>query len=242
MSTRRQGPRVSLPPALHPSSVNLRGRAVSLDHLQPKHADDLYDSISGDIHIWDYMGDGPYEDRDTFRAAIAAKSASTDPFYFAVIDTGGLKAGQERSSIGCAVGYLSLMRITPNQLTVEIGNILFSPLLQRTTSATETIYLLTQHIFYDLGYRRVEWKCDSLNEPSRRAALRLGFTFEGVFRQHMVVKGRSRDTAWYSVLKDEWNGSLKMAMEQWLEGENFHGDGKQKKRLEDYRNDLHREK
>lgn len=245
MSSQPQGPRVSLSPALLPSSVTLHGRTVSLAHLRPEHADDLYDSISGDsptsAQLWDYMGDGPYEDRESFRSAVAGKSASVDPFYFAVIDKDNAKSGLERSSTGRVVGYLSLMRITPEHLTVEIGNVLLSPLLQRTTGATEAIYLLIQHSFHDLRNRRVEWKCNALNEPSKRAALRLGFTFEGVFRQHMIVKGRNRDTAWYSMLKDEWDGGLRDAMEKWLDEENFYGDGKQKKRLKNYRNDLQRE-
>lgn len=236
MSSERLGPRVSLPPALLPSPVNLIGRTVLLSHLGPEHADDLYDYITEDS-LWDYLYDEPYEDRESFRAAIAAKSASADPFHFAVIDKSGLRVGQEGSSIGRAVGYCSFFRITPEHLTLEIGNILFTPLLQRTTGVTEAIYLLIQHSFHDLHYRRVEWKCNALNEPSKRAAFRLGLTYEGTFRQHMVVKGRNRDTAWFSMLKDEWDGGLRAAMEKWLAEENFHEDGKQKKRLEDCRNE-----
>lgn len=130
------------------------------------------------------------------------------------------------------------MRITPEHLTLEIGNILFSPLLQHTTGVTEAIYLLLQHSFHDLRYRRVEWKYNALNLPSKRAALRLGFTFEGTFRQHMIVKGRSRDTGWFSMLKDDWDGGVRAAMEQWLAAENFDEEGKQKRRLEDYRDSL----
>lgn len=180
------------------------------------------------------MLDGPYGDHGAFRASITAKSSSVDPFFFAIIDNNGLKG----SSKGKIVGLFSLMRITPDHLTLEIGNILFSPSLQRTTAATEAIYLLTQHAFKDLRYRRIEWKCNALNDPSRRAALRLGYSFEGVFRQHMIVRGRNRDTAWYSMLKDEWDGSLGKAMEQWLDESNFDADGKQKKKLEEFRNDI----
>ena len=238
MSTRLQGPPVSLPPALRPSSTILHGRTISLDHLRPEHADDLFDCIGGDgpdrAWLWDYMLDGPYEDRDALRASITAKSSSVDPFFFAIIDNTGLKG----SSKGKVVGYFSLMRITPDHLTLEIGNILFSPSMQRTAAATEAIYVLTQYAFKDLRYRRIEWKCNALNEPSRRAALRLGYTFEGIFRQHMIVRGRNRDTAWYSMLKDEWDGWLGKAMEQWLDVNNFDADGKQKKKLEEFRNDI----
>lgn len=181
------------------------------------------------------MLDGPYEDRDAFRASIAAKSSSVDPFFFVIIDNTGL----EGSSKGKVVGFFSLMRITPAHLTLEIGNILFSPSLQRTVAATEALYLLTRHAFDDLRYRRIEWKCNALNEPSRRAAIRLGYTFEGVFRQHMIVRGRNRDTAWLSMLKNEWDGYLRNAMEQWLDEKNFDADGKQKQKLENYRSDIH---
>ena len=239
MSARLQGPPVSLPPALLPSSTILHGRTIALDHLRPEHADDLFDCIGGNgpdrAWLWDYIPEGPYADRDAFRASITAKSSSVDPFFFAIIDNTGLKG----SSAGRVVGYFSLMRITPDHLTLEIGNILFSPSLQRTTAATEAIYLLTQYAFNDLRYRRIEWKCNALNEPSRRAALRLGYTFEGIFRQHMIVKGRNRDTAWYSMLKDEWDGWLGKAMEQWLDEGNFDADGKQKKKLEEFGNDIH---
>jgi RimJ/RimL family protein N-acetyltransferase len=131
---------------------------------------------------------------------------------------------------GVAAGYASYMRMDPAQGVIEVGNILLSPALQRTTAATEAMYLMACHIFEDLGYRRYEWKCNSKNEPSRRAALRLGFTFEGIFRQHMVVKGQNRDTAWFSMLDKEWP-ARKSSFEAWLDPANFDGDGRQRKSL-----------
>src|SRR5262249_12793978 len=127
-------------------------------------------------------------------------------------------------------GYASLMRIDPAHRVIEVGNILYLPSLQRTVGATEAMFLLARYVFEDLGYRRCEWKCDALNEPSPRAALRLGFTFEGIFRQHMIVKGKNRDTAWYSMLDAEWP-ARKEAFERWLGPSNFSADGRQRTSL-----------
>ena len=123
------------------------------------------------------------------------------------------------------------MRIEPAHRVIEVGSILYTPVFQRTTGATEAMYLMARHVFEDLGYRRYEWKCDALNLPSRRAALRLGFTFEGIFRQHMIVKGRNQDTAWYSMIDTEWP-SRKARFEQWLDPGNFDANGHQKVALE----------
>jgi len=233
-SVRPKGPLCSFTPALLPSAKILPGRTITLEKLEPKHADDLFDVTGGNDPsreaLWDYMFDEPYSDIDTFKKSIASKSTSSDPFFYAIIDQ-----RKTLPTFGKAVGYLSLMRMIPSHLGIEIGNVMYSSALQRTTGATEAIYLLAQHSFYDLGYRRLEWKCHSLNEPSRRAALRLGFTFEGIFRQHMIVKGRSRDTAWFSILKDEWDASLKSSMEKWLDTGNFTEDGSQIKSLQDLR-------
>ena len=148
------------------------------------------------------------------------KSASEDPLFFAILD-----------KPSCApAGYACFMRIEPAHRCIEVGSILFAPSLQRTRGATEAMYLMARHVFEDLGYRRYEWKCNTLNEPSRRAALRLGFTFEGVFRQHMIVKGRNRDTAWYSMLDHEWP-ARKAAFERWLDPGNFDDQGRQKSPL-----------
>lgn len=231
---RPQGPLVSLAPALLPSSKTLPGRTILLEKLDAKHSDDLFTLIGGTEpareSLWDYMFDGPYSDADTFKANIASKSKSIDPFFFAIIDQ-----RKNTPTFEKAIGYLSLTHMTPDYFCIMIGNIMYSSALQRTTGATEAIYLLAQHAFCELGYRRLEWKCHSLNEPSRRAAARLGFTFEGTFRQHMVVKGRGRDTSWFSILKDEWDGSLGAAMEKWLGEDNFREDGSQIKTLPDLR-------
>jgi RimJ/RimL family protein N-acetyltransferase len=232
---RPRGPIVSLTKASLPSSqTSLLGRTILLEKLEAKHAKDLFNLVGGAdparTSLWDYMGDGPYPQLDAFEKAIASKAASPDPFFFAIIDK-----RSEMPSFGKAIGYLSLMRITPEQLCIEIGNVMFSPALQRTVGATEAIYLLARHAFEDLGYRRLEWKCDSLNAPSRRSALRLGHTYEGTFRQHMIVKGRSRDTAWFSLLKAEWEDNVVGAMEKWLDKSNFREDGTQIKTLQEIR-------
>ncbi|KAF4164263.1 hypothetical protein CNMCM6936_009409 [Aspergillus lentulus] len=236
MSDRPLGPVVALPPAKLPSEDALTGRTVALTKLHTNQAAQLFPLIGGDDEskavLWDYMADGPFSDLETFQESIAAKSQSSDPFYLAVID---LRQEDQNPTAGHAVGYLSLMNIVPQHLSIEIGNVMFSPTLQRTTVATEAFYLLLKYAIEDLGFRRIEWKCNALNAPSRRAALRLGFTFEGIFRQHMVIKGRNRDTAWFSMLRDEWEGGIKGAMEEWLRESNFDESGRQKKSLEELR-------
>ena len=152
---------------------------------------------------------------------------STDPLFFAVVD------GKTQR----AVGYLTLMRTDPAFGVVEVGNINYSPLVQRTPAATEAQYLLMTLVFDTLGYRRFEWKCDRLNAPSRSAALRLGFTFEGIFRQALVYKNRSRDTAWFSIIDSEWP-AVKAALETWLASDNFEPDGSQRRSLADIRQRL----
>jgi RimJ/RimL family protein N-acetyltransferase len=194
-------------------------RLVPLDAAA--HAGDLWSLVSAPQHdeLWAYLFDGPYREREAFDAALARKAASEDPLFFAILE----------QTSGRAVGHASLMRIEPAHRVIEVGGILYSPALQRTTGATEAMYLLARYIFEDLGYRRYEWKCHSQNEPSRRAAERLGFTFEGIFRQHMIMKGRNRDTAWFSMLDSEWP-SRKAAFERWLDPANF-ADGAQKTAL-----------
>src|SRR5579872_451332 len=183
-------------PARRPQRVTLEGRYVTLAPLDPAaHGPDLWEGTEGteNDRLWLYLFDGPYRDRDVFMANIEKKAASLDPFFFAIIDRASQKA----------VGYASYLRIEPAHRVIEVGNILYTPALQRTAGATEAMFLMARHAFEDLGNRRYEWKCNSLNEPSRRAALRLGFSFEGLFRQHMVVKDRNRDTAWYSMRSEE---------------------------------------
>ncbi|KAI1380941.1 putative acetyltransferase, GNAT family [Hypoxylon crocopeplum] len=224
-------------PAQRPSrDARLVGRHVTLARLSAQHADAFYPHISGqeNAHLWDYMSDGPYDDIAVFRAGLEAKEASRDPVFYAILsnDQGSGAAGSNNS--GSIIGIASYLRIEPNHRCIEVGNIMYSPQMQRTPSATEAMYLMARYAFEDLGYRRYEWKCNALNAPSRRAALRLGFTFEGLFRKHLIVKGRNRDTAWYSMVDDEWP-TIKQALESWVDPSNFDGEGKQKKRLEEFR-------
>lgn len=206
-----------------PARVTLPGRYVTLEPLDAhKHADALWEGVVGPAHeeLWRYLPDGPFADLASFDAHIQRKAHALDTVFFAVVDR-----ASER-----AVGYASLMRIEPAHRVVEVGNILYTPALQRTAGGTEAMYLLARYVFDDLAYRRYEWKCNALNEPSRRAALRLGFQFEGIFRQHMIVKGQNRDTAWFSMLDGEWPAA-KSAFEQWLAPSNFDGQGRQKQSL-----------
>ena len=206
-------------PAPRPKRTLLEGRYVDLVPLDAAiHGNDLWNSVSApeNDHLWRYLFDGPYRERAAFDASLAKKAASDDPLFFAIV---------ERSK-RMAAGYASYMRIEPAHRVIEVGGILYGRSLQRTTGATEAMYLMASHAFDDLGYRRYEWKCDAKNEPSRAAALRLGFTFEGIFRQHMIVKGRNRDAAWFSMLDSEWP-ARKQEFERWLDPSNFL-DGVQK--------------
>lgn len=153
-------------------------------------------------------------------SALKDKETSTGAVFFGIVP----------KTVGVVTGYASYMRMDPANGVIEVGNILLAPVLQRTVAATEAMYLMARHIFEDLGYRRYEWKCNANNLPSRRAALRLGFTFEGIFRQHMVIKGQNRDTAWYSLLDGEWP-TRKAAFEAWLDPGNFDADGQQRRPL-----------
>jgi RimJ/RimL family protein N-acetyltransferase len=167
------------------------------------------------------MAYGPFADAEAFGLWLETRAGMTDPFSYVVID----KAGH-------ACGIVTLMEVRPQMRVIEVGNILLSPALQRTPLATEAQYLLARYVFETLGYRRYEWKCNALNAPSRRAAVRFGFNFEGLFRQHMIIKGRNRDTAWYAMLDNEWP-FRKLAFEHWLAPENFDAHGRQKTRLTD---------
>ena len=208
-------------PASRPSAVSLRGRAVQLEPLNAaRHAAALWQALQGHDELWRWMADGPFASAEPFHEALRRKQEATETVFFALLP----------AQTGLAAGYASLMRCDPANGVVEVGNILFSPPLQRTVAATEAMYLLMRYVFEDLGYRRLEWKCDAENAPSRRAALRLGFSFEGVFRQHMVIKARNRDTAWFSMLDGEWPRQ-KAAFEVWLDPGNFDAEGRQRKRL-----------
>jgi RimJ/RimL family protein N-acetyltransferase len=214
------GAAVATHPARRPGRVTIEGRAVALVPLSADaHADALFDGANGGEkdRVWTYLFDGPYADRAVFRAGIEAKARSEDPLFFAIVD----------KPSGRAVGYQTFLRIEPQHRVIEVGNILYTPAIQRSIGATEAQYLFARHVFDELGYRRYEWKCNALNAPSRRAALRYGFAFEGVFRQHMIVKGRNRDTAWYAMLDGEWP-ARRAAFERWLAPENFDAAGRQK--------------
>ena len=217
------GPLIDATEATFPRPVDLNGRYAHLTPIIPgQHADELYSQTGTreHDHLWSYLFDGPFEDRDAYHAYLERLSTAVDPVSFAIVE-----APTQR-----AVGICKLMRIEPRHRVIEVGGILFAPALQRTRAATDAMYLLARHVFEDLGYRRYEWKCNSLNEPSRRAALRLGFSFEGIFRQHMIIKGHSRDTAWYAMLDHEWP-SRKAEFERWLSPDNFDAAGVQRSPL-----------
>ena len=203
--------------------VTLTGRHVRIVPVDPAaHSAALYAGSHGPGHedLWRYLFTGPYRDEASFRAYLDQRAGSSDPLFFTIL----------QAATGEPTGYASLMRIEPTHRVIEVGNILYLPSLQRTVGATEAMYLLARQVFEEMGYRRYEWKCDALNEPSRRAAIRLGFTFEGIFRQHMIVKEKNRDTAWFSMLDTEWP-ARKRAFEKWLDPANFTVDGRQKSSL-----------
>ncbi len=218
------GFRVDPQPAALPQPVTLSGRYGSVERLDAaRHGTNLWDVVAGHRHIWTYMRYGPFADAAVFSDWLFSREEAPDPFYYAIVDPSGR-----------ALGLAALMRIEPDMRVIEVGNILLSPSLQRTPLATEAQYLLVRYVFETLGYRRYEWKCDALNAASRRAALRFGFSFEGIFRDHMIIKGRSRDTAWFAMLEAEWP-ARKAAFERWLAPENFDANGAQKKKLGEFR-------
>jgi RimJ/RimL family protein N-acetyltransferase len=217
------GPPVDAKPVRLPQRTTLSGRFVSVVPLDAeRHVKDLFALMGGEEHasLWTYMFDGPFADRAAFAEALKKRQASDDPLFFTIVD-----ADSDR-----AVGIASYMRIEPAHRVIEVGGIVFSPELQRKSGATEAMYLMARHVFEDLGYRRYEWKCDALNAPSRRAALRLGFTFEGIFRSHMIIKGRNRDTAWFAMLDTDWP-ARKAALERWFAPDSFDANGTQKQSL-----------
>jgi RimJ/RimL family protein N-acetyltransferase len=207
-----------------PRREPLAGELVILEPLDAdRHGDDLYASAAGADETWYYLPYGPFASREEFLAWLRGHAATPDPMAFAVVDREG----------GDARGIATFMSMVPEHGVIEIGHLWFSPSLQRTRQATETIYVMSNRAF-ELGHRRLEWKCDAANEPSRRAAERFGFTFEGVFRQHRIVKGRNRDTAWYSITDAEWP-ARKAAYEAWLAPANFDPSGRQLRSLTDIR-------
>jgi len=205
------------PFAAPPTRITREGRFARIEPLEAeRHAEDLWGVLDGQERVWDYLPYGPFRDFESFEEWLEAREKLPDPLSFAVID----------HSNGRARGILTLMEIRPAAGVIEIGHIVFSPAMQRTSLATEAFFLAAEYVFDELGYRRLEWKCNAVNEASKRAAQRFGFTPEGVFRKHMIVKGRNRDTAWFSMLDDEWP-ARQSGFRAWLSPDNFDADGRQ---------------
>lgn len=214
-------------PRERPARSVMEGRYVRLEPLDPnRHGDGLYAASAtpdGEARFrWLY--ESPPESREAFQSWLEKAAAGEDPLFFAVIDKATGRIG----------GRQTFMRIEPAHGVIEIGNILWNPPVAGTPAATEALYLFARHAFDDLGYRRFEWKCNAENEPSRRAALRFGFTFEGVFRNHLIVKGRNRDTSWFAMIDEDWP-TIRRALEEWLDPANFDSEGRQRRRLEEIR-------
>ncbi len=209
-----------------PSHTPLDGVTCRLEPTHPTHAADLFDAFvtHGNDKYWTYLPYGPFPDLAAFKNWLDGTTLGKDPQFYTIFDP----------LTGKAVGLASYLRIQPEIGSIEVGHIHFSTLLQKKPAATEAMFLLMKRAFDEMGYRRYEWKCDALNEPSKMAAMRLGFKPEGVFRQHTMYKGRNRDTAWFSILDSEWP-QIKQAFEAWLAPANFNADGEQVKRLIDLR-------
>ena len=216
----------------HPSSEPMDGRFCRLESLSPdRHAEELYAAIAleQDGKSWTYLPYGPFSSFEDYKKWLTAMSRKDDPLFFAII----------QKSDGRAVGVASYLRIMPASGSVEVGHLHFSEQLKRSPVATEAMFLMMRRAF-ELGYRRYEWKCDALNKASCAAAQRLGFKYEGTFRQATVYKGRSRDTAWFSIIDTEWPG-LSRAFSQWLAPDNFDEQGKQRTRLSELTQEVARE-
>ncbi|MBX9823618.1 MAG: GNAT family N-acetyltransferase [Xanthobacteraceae bacterium] len=214
------GLRVDTSPARRPGAIILEGRHGRIERLQPdRHGPQLWNSLEGHDELWTYMAHGPFPHQNAFLDWLAERTGFKDPMYYAVVDNGDR-----------ALGLMALRTIRTDMRVIEVGRIVLAPLLQRTTLATEAQFLLARYVFETLGFRRYEWKSDVLNVASCRAALRLGFKFEGVFRGHLIVKGRNCDSAWFAMLDSEWP-ARKAAFERWLAPGNFDDDGHQKSRL-----------
>jgi RimJ/RimL family protein N-acetyltransferase len=213
-------------PPERPSREPMEGRFCLLEALDPeRHGESLSSAFALDSEgkTWTYLPYGPFESPRAYRAWLESFCGGEDPLFYAVVD----------KAVGRATGVASYLRINPPAGTIEVGHIAYSPQLQRTAAASEAMYLMMERAF-GLGYRRYEWKCDSLNEPSRRAAKRLGFVFEGVFRQANIYKGRNRDTAWYAIVDTDW-AEQREAFRRWLDPGNFDANGNQRTRLCDLR-------
>ena len=217
------GPLVDTRPAQLPGPVTLQGRYGTVTRLAAgRHGPELWEAFRRHHEIWTYLSSyGPFTDGGAFSAWLRDRVPLTDPYYYVILDADGR-----------AVGLSTLMEIRPVTRVIEVGHIVYSPALQRTRLGTEAQYMLARYTFEMLGYRRYEWKCNALNAPSRAAALRYGFVYEGTLRQRMIAKGRNRDDAYFSMLDSEWL-ARKHAFEQWLDPENFDGEGKQRISLTD---------
>jgi RimJ/RimL family protein N-acetyltransferase len=217
------GPLVEPSTARPPPNTPVKGHHVTLEPRNASHFDGLYNVLCGreNISIWDYIPNGPFLDREDFRTAFKQGLEIPNSYIYTIIN----------NTTQTPVGSIALINVKLENRTIEVGYVLFSRLLQRTIAATEVQYLLASLVFDTLGFRRYEWKCDNLNEPSKRAAVRLGFQFEGVFWQHMIIKGRNRDTAWFSMLDKDWP-VRRVAFEKWLDEGNSDGEGRQRKSLE----------
>lgn len=209
-------------PPPHPQGVTLQGRFVRLEPLEAdQHAADLFAAFAGHDALWDYMPYGPFSSASAYHRWAKDQQGKSDPIFLAICDR----------ATGHAIGIAAYLRITPEAGSIEVGHICLSPPLQRTPAATEAMMLMMDWAFR-AGYRRYEWKCNALNLPSRRAAQRLGFSYEGIFRNHLIIKGRNRDTAWFSVIESEYP-ALREAFDAWLSPRNFDAKGHQRERLSD---------
>jgi len=214
-------------PRPRPERRVLDGRFVRLEPLSAaRHGDGLFaaSTVPDAASRFRYLAEVPPDSRAAFQPWLDKAEASDDPLYFAVID----------KASGAVAGRQTFLRTDPANGVTEIGHIYWGPAVARRPAATEALYLFARHAFDDLGYRRFEWKCNNANEPSKRAAIRFGFSFEGVFRQHLIIKGENRDTAWYSIIDGEWP-IVKAAFEAWLDPSNFDAAGNQLRRLEEIR-------
>ncbi|RYN91872.1 hypothetical protein AA0120_g5560 [Alternaria tenuissima] len=231
MDEERLGRAVPTSPAKPPSNdIKLSGQYATIVPVHPDHAAELYELIKGDDNasLFDFIFDKHPKSLEELQASLAVKAATTHPWTYTIL------RNNPQDGTCRPVGMVDLMRMDLPNHVIEVGNIQYTPALQRTPAATEAMYLLAKYVFETLGFRRYEWKCNSLNHPSRRAAERLGFRYEGTFRQHMIVRGRNRDTNWYSILDSEWD-HVKIAMETWLHPDNFDEEGRQKKTLQQLR-------
>ena len=224
--SRPVGPIVNpLPSGKLPDLSTIHGRWMRLDPLDAdRHVAQLYESISGknaDDGMWSYMAFGPFPTLEVFTEWLKQRQVLLDPWFYTLVN----------NQTGKACGMGAFMRADPANGAIEIGNIWLAPYLQRTREGTEALYLMMCYAFDDLGVRRLEWKCDALNAPSRRAALRYGFTFEGIFRQHFIIKGRNRDTAWFSMIDKEWP-AVRAGFDAWLAPENFDEKAHEKAKLQ----------